>query len=168
MPDRTIWMSQKITDVHLFYPTRPEYYRVERLQDCCWLNQSMLLRTLSKTPLWMGDETYIELFEAGLLWCHKKWMNFVRFTRLSRSTSGSSGFKTVVGSTNRNCCVFLVKLHSKWATDSILSYLRPGYCDATRNQWTSFALQDSPGVLPGRAASKLLLAERNEVVAYSM
>ena len=144
-----------------------EYYGVERFQNCWCRNESKFLRTLGKFPLRMGSRTYIYQCQTEPFGCHKKSPMFICFTRLARSTTESSGFKTVVGSTNRCCCEPWVKPHSEWATKPILSYLRPGYCDVTRNEWTSFALQDSPGVLPGRAASKLLLAQRIEIVAYS-
>ena len=48
MPGRINVMSQEINNFRLLYNTFSKYYRVERLQTCCWLNKSKLFRALGK------------------------------------------------------------------------------------------------------------------------
>ncbi len=109
MPGRNNVMSQNSNDFRLHYKTFTEYYWVEGLQNCFWLNESKLLRTLGKIPLQICGRTYIYQCQVVLMWFHKIATILVCITRLWQSTTGSRAFKDVVGSTNRNCCVPWVK-----------------------------------------------------------
>ena len=97
MSDRinTIWKN--INVFRLLYQTFAEYYWVERPQNCFWLNESKLLRTLCKIPPQMCGRTYVYQCQAVIMWCHKKSTIFVCFTRLSQSTTESSGHLVYVG-----------------------------------------------------------------------
>ncbi len=143
-----------------------EYYGVEQLQTCRWLNEPELWRTLGKIPLKMCSRSYLYQWQTVSEWCHSKTTIFVCFTRLSQSTAESSGFKPVVASTNRIYCVSWVKFHSKCVFEPICINARPHKSAVTKFQRFPFALQDFRRVLPSRATSNLSLPQRIEFIAY--